>query len=885
MDESRIKKILDASPDMYLIIDGDGILIDFKPFRFFAQALPPEEFPGKSIGDVLPEDLAEVALTKAREVLKTGEEGLLEYSLPVNGVPRFYEARFTPFDENQVLVMIRDVTDRRSSMQSAQALMNASEDLFLLLDRQGYIMSINQSAADYYKKTPEQMEGSLYWDHISPERARVRKERLEKVFQSGELTRMVDLSGDRIYEVSCNPVPGLSGDRRYVAYFVKDITNQVKDEQELVESEARHRRLFENNPVPMYIYDTSTLMILDANAAMVDSYGFTLEELTSMTITDIHPLEDASKVMENVTDLKSKQVYLGVWRHTKKDGSLIDVEITSGDFPYENKPARLVLCNDVTEKIRIQKALEESEEQYRDLFDYNPLPLFITDQETLEILNVNRATLDHYGYEKEEMLNLNVKDIRPPEDIEKVVGTFQDIVPVKRAGVFRHLKKDGTIMLMDITAIEVNYKGRKARLALCNDVTDQIQARKALEESEVKFRSIVESSPMGIHIYHLDDDDRLIFSGANSAADKILGVDHDRYLGLTIEEAFPGSTGTEISNRYREICLSGKPWHTEQINYKDDQINGAFEVYAFQTVQRSMSALFLDITERKKAQEAIAESEEKFRKAFLTSPDPMTISRLEDGVLLEVNEGFVNTTGYSLEECLGKSTIDLDLWVEDKQRDDLASELKERGKVENMEINIRTREGTIKSALVSAAIIKISNVPRMFTISRDITELKKTEEALLKSEEQLRASLGEKEILLKEIHHRVKNNLQVISGLLDLQAHHIGDPAGREIYKESQNRVITMALIHEELYQSVNLSQVDFSEYIQNLCENLMISYGVNRKRIKLDISAEKTDMVVDTAIPCGLIINELITNTLKHAFPNKRKGTISLSFKQLKNK
>ncbi|MCJ7499415.1 sensor histidine kinase, partial [bacterium] len=179
----------------------------------------------------------------------------------------------------------------------------------------------------------------------------------------------------------------------------------------------------------------------------------------------------------------------------------------------------------------------------------------------------------------------------------------------------------------------------------------------------------------------------------------------------------------------------------------------------------------------------------------------------------------------------------------------------------------------------------LGGIPRRFTITRDITELKKTEEALIKSEEQLRASLGEKEILLKEIHHRVKNNLQVISGLLDLQAHHIGDPAGREIYKESQNRVITMALIHEELYRSANLSQVDFSEYIQNLCENLMISYGVNRKRIKLDISAEKTDMVVDTAIPCGLIINELITNTLKHAFPNKRKGTISLSFKQLKNK
>jgi len=760
MDESRLKKILDASPDMYIIIDGNGILVDFKHSRNFEPALPPTEFLGKPIGEVLPGELAEATLTKVRDVLETGREGLLEYTLPADAVLHHYEARFTLFDDDHVLAIIRDVIDQKSSMQAAQALMNASEDLFLLLDRQGYVRSINQSAADSYNKTPQQMEGTLYWDHLSPEKARVRKERLEGILKSGEPNMFVDLSEGRIFEVTGNPVPDPAGEIRYVAYFVKEITDHVEAEQGLIESEARHRRLFEENPVPMYIYDTETLMIIDANAAMIDSYGYTTDELTSMTIGDIRPSEDVSKVLENVTDLRSKQVYLGIWRHTKKDGSVIDVEVTSGDFPMQNRPARLVLCNDVTEKVRIQKALEESEEEYRQLFEHNPLPLFVTDQETLEILNVNQATLDHYGYEKEEMLNLNVKDIRPPEDVERVIRTFQDIVPVKKAGVFRHLKKDGTIMLMDITAIEINYKGRKARLALCNDVTEELQTREALEESEIKFRSIVESSPMGIYIYQLDDMDRLIFSGANPAADRIQGIEHSQFIGLTLEEAFPGLTNTEIPSRFQEVCLSGKPWHSEQVDYEDDQISGAFEVYAFQTGQRAMSVMFLEITEKKKAAEA-----------------------------------------------------------------------------------------------------------------------------LLKSEEQLRASLGEKEILLKEIHHRVKNNLQVISGLLDLQAHHIGDPTAREIYKESQNRVVTMALIHEELYQSANLSQVDFADYIRNLCENLMISYGADKDRIKLDIRTEKTEMVADTAIPCGLIINELITNSLKHAFPGERSGTISLSFKQLKNK
>ena len=772
MDESILKKILDASPDMYLIIDGNGILVDFKPSRNFEPALPEAEFPSKSVGEVLPDELAEAGLVMVREVLKTGREGLLEYSLPADGIPHYYEARFTLLDDDHVLAIIRDVTD------------------------------------------------------------------------------------------------------------------QVEAEQELVESEARHRRLFEENPVSMYIYDTSTLMIMDANTAMIDSYGFTMDELTSMTISDIRPPEDVSKVMENVADLRSKQVYLGVWRHTRKDGTVIDVEVTSTDFPYRTRPARLVLCNDVTEKVRIRKALEVREEQYRHLFEQNPLPMIIFDPETMKFLNVNLAAVNHYGYEKEEFMSMKIRDLRLPEDVEEAEKAIRSIKSaVESMGVYRHQKKDGTLILVDIISHEINYEGQKARLVLCNDVTDQIQATKALEESEVKFRSVVQSSPMGLHMYRLDDDDCLIFSGANPAADRMLGVDHGKFMGLTLEEAFPGLETEEIPDRYREVCLSGKPWQTEQINYQDDQISGAFEVYAFQTGHRSMSVLFLEITEKKKAKDAIAESEEKFRKAFITSPDPMTITRMEDGLLLEVNEGFVKASGYSREESLGKSTLDLDIWIDDDKRVEAISKLQRYGSLENFEVRMKRKDGEVRIVLLSASMISIGNVPSMLTISRDITELKNTEEALLRSEEQLRASLGEKEILLKEIHHRVKNNLQVISGLLDLQAHHISDPLSREIYKESQNRVVTMALIHEELYQSANISQVDFADYIRNLGKNLMISYGAERDRIRLDIKTEKAEMVVDTAIPCGLIINELITNSLKHAFPGERTGTISLSFKQLRSK
>lgn len=147
-------------------------------------------------------------------------------------------------------------------------------------------------------------------------------------------------------------------------------------------------------------------------------------------------------------------------------------------------------------------------------------------------------------------------------------------------------------------------------------------------------------------------------------------------------------------------------------------------------------------------------------------------------------------------------------------------------------------------------------------------------------EEQLRNSLAEKEILLKEVHHRVKNNLQVVSSLLELQSHTIPDQQTRKYFRDSQDRIRSMALIHEKLYQARDLISIDFGEYVNSLANYLFDSYMPDPGRIALQVEAGEVTLGVDEAIPIGLIINELISNSLKHAFPHGRQGGISVDFR-----
>ena len=285
---------------------------------------------------------------------------------------------------------------------------------------------------------------------------------------------------------------------------------------------------------------------------------------------------------------------------------------------------------------------------------------------------------------------------------------------------------------------------------------------------------------------------------------------------------------------------------------------------------RINAALQNEIARRKrmevKLREAIKEAQDLYNNA------PCGYHCLDkDGTFVAINNTALNFLGYTRDEVIQNLKFSDLITIESLATfQEAFSRLPEQSWIYDLEVQMVCKDGTLMPVILNARAIK--DAAGQYVASRstifDITERKQ-------AEDQIKASLQEKEVLLKEIHHRVKNNFQIIASLLNLHSGSIKDQQALEILKAGETRVISMALVHEQLYQSEDLGQINFAEYIQILAANLFDSYEVSSNAIALKINSEDIQLSVDVAIPCGLIVNELVLNSLKYAFPSDRKGEV----------
>ncbi|HXF67689.1 MAG TPA: PAS domain S-box protein [Burkholderiales bacterium] len=547
------------------------------------------------------------------------------------------------FEENPVAMLIRD----------------AARDRWL---------EINRAAAGLYGYSREQflgmrsrdlipLEERAAWNEFfacrgSPEALRRRGRHLRK--DGGTIEVEVVL---REY-----PFQG----RRAQLLVVSDVTERWRAMQALAASEQRYRYLFEFNPTPMWVRHRDTRRFLAVNDAAVKLYGYSREEFLSMATDELRAPEDREAYRRMVESRDEGADYMANrHRHRKKDGTYLEVEVNSRFVEFDGMPARLVMVNDVTERVRAEQALAESEQRYRYLFEANPAPMWVRDAATGGFLAVNDAAVALYGYSREEFSKMDGLGIRPETEHDAYREFMRTRDPrettVRR---WRHRRKDGTAIEVEVTSRGIAYEGRPARLALIKDVTEQVRAEQALRESEERFRAIFEQAAVGMALRGIDPRNPRWLRVNQRLAD-ILGYTREELLELTSVDLTPPEDH-DLAIEYNEQLLRGElTSYTREKRYvrKDGSIIWAeISLTAVRGPDGRPShiiSIVQDVTGRKRAEEALAREHNLLRSVIDALPDHVYVKDRNRRYVLMNASGLLARGLPGDEDLRGKTVFDI----------------------------------------------------------------------------------------------------------------------------------------------------------------------------------------------------------------------------------
>jgi PAS domain S-box-containing protein len=696
---------------------------------------------------------------------------------------------------------------------------------------------------------------------------------------------------------------------------VAELESQTADfkhaEDALQESEARYRLFLENFQGIAYRGDMKFTPIF-FHGAVKEITGYTEEEFTAgkpRWDQIIHP-DDVSAIYDAVEKATTIPVHSGEfeYRIVRKDGQVRwvrELVQTVADESGQSAFAQGAIY-DVTERRRAEEALRVKDAAIASSVN----AIAVADLES-NLTYVNTRFLDMWGYDdSEDVLGKHSVTFWETEDrawevveaLREVGGWMGELVALRKDGSRFDVELSASMVtdeagkpvcmlgsFVDITdrkraekalreardELEKRVEERTAELAGANEelrkeIAERRHAEDALRQSEERFRTIVEMVPSLIVIG--DTRGRTLYVGPNCK--EITGYTQDELLGRVrwwVHEddmpralkAFNRAVRQGIGGRhfeYKAVRKNGELWHASSSWEPLKDENGNVERILLQTI---------DITERKRAEEALRESEERYRLLVDGSGYPIVVFSV-DGVLELINPEGAENLGGIPDDFVGKSMHELfpekGAFLLERHRRIIESETA----MESEDVfdfpsgrqwfwsklePIKTSDGKVRAVQI---------------VSHDITERKI-------AEQRVEASLKEKELLLKEIQHRVKNNLQLISSLFDLEARSTYDERMTSLLRESRNRVRSIALIHEGLYEAEDLTSIDFAEYVKSLATHLFHSYGLGKSDIALKVDVGDIRLSVGVAIPCALIVNELVSNSLKHAFPSDSQGEIRI--------
>jgi PAS domain S-box-containing protein len=610
-----------------------------------------------------------------------------------------------------------------------------------------HIIAANSKYQEMVGYTLEELRQMKISEYTHPEDVLVDAALFEEVLEGKRssyqmIKRYITKKGDTIWvSLTVTVIKDEHGNVTFIVGMTEDITARRKAETALRESEEKYRTLIENIQNGIQIAQDGISVY--ANEVLAEMLGYSIDELVGSPFANLIAPEDLDWIVDRYRKrLIGEQVPSDYEvRLLHKDGSHKYAHLKVANFEYEGKLSTIATIMDITDRRKAEDELRESEQRYRLLYENLSDGLFITNLEGI-ITMCSPQGSQIYGTTPENIVGTHISKYIHPEDRERLMGDFKNGISNKvtlaEGHEVRGIKEDGSEFYFHITnTLLLENDEPIGYQSLVRDTTNFKRVESALRESELRNRQIVESTPMGFHIYELDAEDNLIFIGANSAADKLLGIDNSQFIGKTIEDAFPSAAQTEIPNKYKEVALKGVAWSSEQIDYEDDKISGAFEVHAFQISPRRMVASFLDITVRKETEQAIALSQDNLQTLFDTIDDLLFIVGL-DARVQTTNQSVRKLLGYSEEELVG---IDVLLLHPPERREEAAEILKEmiKGKTTRCPVPMMAKDGTIIPVETRITLGKWDGKEVLFGVSRDITVHIEIEDELKESEMKYRS--------------------------------------------------------------------------------------------------------------------------------------------------
>lgn len=535
------------------------------------------------------------------------------------------------------------------------------------------------------------------------------------------------------------------------------------------------------------------------------------------------------------------------------------------------------------------KNFEELTNRYNFIFENASDAIYILNPKTFEFLDCNVKARTMLGYNREEFLGLKVTDVFGSTEPEVLARYMQEIK--EEEVYYTHTnagRKDKTTLQVELTCRSVKINNRWVVQIIAKDVTVQEKIGRELAVSQERLMEILDNVNQIIYTKKADANCEFQLEYVSRNVQSILGYTSEEYLGLSYKRRASEHHPEDVPKINRKIKLLKKTLKPVVIVYRHKHRVTREYVWLEDRVVPKMSragkliGVFgsaSDVTRRVVDQE----ERDKFRHTIDLSAEAIYITDPRNlGQILDVNKAACTQLGYTRKALLKMRIADIQVGYA-LQTAEQWEELIERcanavSKPVMVEGAHRRKDGSRFPVEVSIEMKKVGNVLYSFGVVRDISDRKRWESNILKS-------LEEKEVLIKEVHHRVKNNMQVISSLLYLQSEAIKDEESSARFAECQHQIKSMALVHEKLYQSDSLGTVNMEDYINNLMQYLIRSYGFEFGKVVYKVQCNDIQLGIKQAVPCGLIINELVTNALKFGFPEGREGTIYVSIRTLKKK